>query len=113
MFESITEATSSALDLCVLGKGHEGVDMSDWVPDPNSRCQRIEPFEDPVRGWGKPNGTIGCDVPEHAVNEPPPPGLSREVHVAWVVDHAPPLNESQREKLRRIFDSVQSGESRG
>jgi hypothetical protein len=36
-----------------------------WSPDPASRCQRVEPYFDPERGWAKPNGTIGCHIPEH------------------------------------------------
>lgn len=45
------------------------------------------------------NGTIGCFNPEHGVNEPPPPGLSREDRIIWLVDHAPPLSEEQKTKL--------------
>jgi len=43
-----------------------------WRPDPASRCQRVAPSFGQERGWAKPNGTIGCDIPEHGVNEPNP-----------------------------------------
>ncbi|HEX9352299.1 MAG TPA: hypothetical protein VF933_00550 [Streptosporangiaceae bacterium] len=46
-----------------------------------------------------PNGTIGCSNPVHKINQPPPPGLNYEEHVRWVVDHAPPLTEEQRDEL--------------
>jgi hypothetical protein len=40
------------------------------------------------------NGTIGCDNPDHRVNERPPPGLSFDEAVDWMVRHAPPLTSS-------------------
>ena len=45
---------------------------------------------------GYPNGTIGCNDPDHKLGEQPPPGLSRGDHIAWIVDHAPPLTPEQR-----------------
>jgi hypothetical protein len=50
-----------------------------------------------------PNGTIGCPDPAHGVGEPPPPGLSREDHIRWVVDHAPPLTAEQRGQLAMLL----------
>jgi hypothetical protein len=50
-----------------------------------------------------PNGTIGCLDPAHNVGEPPPPGLSREDHIRWVVDHAPPLTAEQRGQLAMLL----------
>ena len=50
-----------------------------------------------------PNGTIGCPDPAHGVNEPPPPGLTQEEHIKWIVDHAPPLSQGQRDKLAMLL----------
>jgi hypothetical protein len=50
-----------------------------------------------------PNGTIGCPDPAHRVGEPPPPGLSREDHISWIVDHAPPLTAKQRDQLAMLL----------
>jgi hypothetical protein len=50
------------------------------------------------------NGTIGCSDPDHGVNEPPPPGLSYAGRVRWIVDHAPPLTEEQRNTLAVLID---------
>ena len=79
---------------------------SEWKPDPASRCQRVAPSLDPERGWAKPNGTIGCDIPEHGVNEPSPGGLSREEWICWHVDHAPPLSPSKKADLAAILAPV-------
>jgi hypothetical protein len=50
-----------------------------------------------------PNGTIGCPDPAHRVNEPPPPGLSGEDRITWIVDHAPPLSAEQIAQIRAIL----------
>lgn len=54
-------------------------------------------------GQAFPNGTIGCADPAHSVGRPPPPGLSRDDHIRWIVDHAPPLSPEQRDKLRHLL----------
>lgn len=46
-----------------------------------------------------PNGTIGCADPAHSINESPPPGLSRDDRIRWIVNHAPPLTTEQRDRL--------------
>ena len=51
----------------------------------------------------KPNGTIGCDNPQHKVNEPPPAGLSQDEHIKWIVDHAPPLSPEQLTQLALLL----------
>lgn len=51
----------------------------------------------------KPNGTIGCDNLQHKINEPPPPGLSQDKHIKWIVDHAPPLTQEQVDKLALLL----------
>jgi hypothetical protein len=53
------------------------------------------------------NGTIGCSSPEHTVNEPAPPGLTRADHIQWIVNHAPPLSADQRDKLALILSHAQ------
>lgn len=50
-----------------------------------------------------PNGTMGCPDPAHRVGKPPPEGLGTEDHIAWVVDHAPPLSEHQRERMAALL----------
>jgi hypothetical protein len=50
-----------------------------------------------------PNGTIGCPDPAHRVGEPPPSGLSRDDHIRWIVDHAPPLTAEQRDRLAMLL----------
>jgi hypothetical protein len=70
-----------------------------------SRCWRAEPRFDPERGWAKPNGTIGCDNPEHGVNEPAQGDLGdTEEWVTWNVDHAPPLSPAQRDRLAVLLN---------
>lgn len=62
---------------------------------------------------GMPNGTIDCENPDHGVNEPPPPGLSMEDRVAWIVSHAPPLAQEQRERLALLLSPPGQRPARG
>lgn len=82
---------------------------AEWEPDPLSRCQRVQPYKDPARGWEKPNGTIRCDIAGHGVNEPAPDDLSFEEHICWIADHAPPLPAAMKDRLRALSAETRSG----
>ena len=61
-----------------------------------SRCQR-------TASRPKSNGTLRCDDPAHGINQPAPAGLPYAEHVAWVVDHAPPLTGDRRATVAALL----------